>query len=297
MGILYFFPFSFTMLSMNIFRIINTRFLILLLMLLSLPGLFVYSSISFAQHPTSTPEFISTHFDVPISDIEFIFIKGGCYQMGDLWNEGSKDELPVHIVCVDSFYIGKYEITQGQWKKMMGENPSKFQQGDDYPVENISWNEAQEFISRLGSQGKSKYRMPTEAEWEYAARLGHKTIKYASATGEISHDLCNFDDTEGKDKWDRTSPVGSFTPLNSGIHDMCGNVWEWVEDSYKFDAYNKHSKFNPLITKEVSDRVIRGCGWSDDQEDCRVSYRDKIPQDCPVCSRRNDIGFRVVRER
>jgi sulfatase modifying factor 1 len=99
------------------------------------------------------------------------------------------------------------------------------------------------------------------------------------------------------DKWDRTSPVGSFPALKSGLHDMCGNVWEWIEDSYEFDAYKKHSRDNPLITKTVTDRVIRSCGWSDDQEDCRVSYRDKIPLDCPVCSRRNDIGFRVVREK
>ncbi len=217
--------------------------------------------------------------------------------MGDLWGKGSKDELPAHIVCVDSYYIGKYEVTQGQWKKIMGNNPSKSQQGDDYPVENITWNETHEFIIRLNAAGKVKYRLPTEAEWEYAARAGHQIIKYATSTGNISHDLCNFDDTDGSDTWDRTSPVGSFPPVSSGIYDMCGNVWEWVKDNYEFNAYKKHSLYNPLITKEAADRVIRGCGWSDEEEDCRVSYRDKVPQDCPVCSRRNDIGFRVVRER
>ncbi len=229
--------------------------------------------------------------------MEFTFIKGGCFEMGDLWNEGSGDELPVHIVCVDSFYIGTYEVTQGQWKKIMGENPSKFQQGDNYPVENITWNEAKEFITKLNGKGQGTYRLPTEAEWEYAARAGNNKIKFTTATGDISHDLCNYDNTEQKDKWDRTSPVGSFPSSESGLYDMCGNVWEWIEDSYEFDAYRKHTRFNPLITNKVSDRVIRGCGWSDDKEDCRVSYRDKIPQDCPVCSSRNDIGFRVVRER
>lgn len=229
--------------------------------------------------------------------MEFTFIKGGCYSMGDKWKEGSEDELPVHIVCVDSFYIGTYEVTQWQWKEIMANTPSKFPLGNDFPVENITWNEAKEFITKLNGKGQDTYRLPTEAEWEYAARTGNNNKKYATATGDISPDLCNFDDTEGMDKWDRTSPVGSFPGSNSGLHDMCGNVWEWVEDSYEFNAYKKHSRNNPLITKTVADRVIRGCGWSDDEEDCRVSYRDKVPQDCPVCSRRNDIGFRVVRER
>jgi len=282
---------------MNNFKIFNIRFFKHLIIILALSFLFVYSSKSLAGHPTSTSIFINASVpDDPSKGLEFTFIKGGCYQMGDLWKEGSEDELPVHIICVDSFNIGKYEVTQGEWKKIMGNNPSKFQQGDDFPVENVTWNEAKEFIAKLNSQGTDRYRLPTEAEWEYAARASNKKIKYTTATGEISHNLCNYDETGGMDKWDRTSPAGSFPALKSGLHDMCGNVWEWVEDSYDFNAYNKHSKFNPLITKKVSDRVIRGCGWSDDQEDCRISYRDKIPQDCPVCSRRNDIGFRIVRE-
>ena len=266
-------------------------------MLSALPFLFFYASTAFAGNQASTVEIIYSEIHKePSTGMAFTFIKGGCYKMGDLWDEGSKDELPVHIVCVDSFYLGTYEVSQEQWQKVMGSNPSKLPLGNDFPVENITWNEAQEFIAKLNSQGENKYRLPTEAEWEYAARSGNKKIKYATATGYISHDLCNFDSTNGIDKWDRTSPVGSFPSSKSALYDMCGNVWEWVEDSYQFDAYRKHVRNNPLITRKVADRVIRGCGWSDDQEDCRVSYRDKIPQDCPVCSRRNDIGFRVVRE-
>ncbi|TAN44631.1 MAG: formylglycine-generating enzyme family protein, partial [Nitrospirae bacterium] len=119
--------------------------------------------------------------------IEMVLVKGGCYQMGDTFGDGDSDEKPVHEVCVDDFYIGKFEVTQGQWQAVMGNNPSSFKNcGDNCPVESVSWNDVQEFISRLNkkvplSKGGTRglYRLPTEAEWEYAARSGGKREKYA----------------------------------------------------------------------------------------------------------------------
>ena len=106
----------------------------------------------------------------PITGMELVYIPKGCFQMGS--ENGSDDEKPVHEVCVDGFWMGKYEVTQGQWKKIMGENPAHFQKGDDYPVEQVSWKDAQKFISKLNQQSGKKYRLPTEAEWEYAACAG-----------------------------------------------------------------------------------------------------------------------------
>ncbi|HCZ11507.1 MAG TPA: formylglycine-generating enzyme family protein, partial [Nitrospiraceae bacterium] len=105
------------------------------------------------------------------TDMEFIFVKGGCWRMGDIFGEGEPDERPEHEVCVDGFYMGKYEVTQGQWKEIMGDSPSSFKDcGDNCPVENVSWNDVQEFIRKLNDRADGKYRLPTEAEWEYAAR-------------------------------------------------------------------------------------------------------------------------------
>lgn len=113
-------------------------------------------------------------FKDPVTGMEFVFIKGGCFDMGDTFGDGRADEKPVHEVCVGDFYIGIYEVTQAQWEKVMGNNPSKFKGGGNYPVERVSWNDIQDFIERLNRQGGKRYRLPTEAEWEYAARSGGK---------------------------------------------------------------------------------------------------------------------------
>ncbi|MEW6602442.1 MAG: SUMF1/EgtB/PvdO family nonheme iron enzyme [Nitrospirota bacterium] len=226
---------------------------------------------------------------------EFVLIKGGCFTMGD--ESGAGDEKPAHKVCLDDFFMGKYEITAGQWKKVMGKPPVDGPYVDDHPIVKISWQDAQQFIKKLNLMTGEAHRLPTEAEWEYAARGGVDNFRYATATGDISHDLCNYDDTAGKDEWTKTSPVGSFFPNRIGIFDMCGNVWEWVEDDYDSNAYNKHSEQNPLFKGTGSEQVIRGCGWSDAEGFCRLTAKDKLPPDCPHCNRRNDVGFRLVKVR
>lgn len=216
--------------------------------------------------------------------------------MGDIWGDGELDELPVHEVCINSFFISKYEVTQEQWINLMGSNPAKFRAGHNYPVENVSRSDIKEFIKRLNLRNHETYRLPTETEWEYAAKASGTPIKYATESGELNQELCNYDGTQGHDIWSRTSPAGSFPPNNSGLYDMCGNVWELVEDNYHFNAYEQHEHNNPLYIDSSSESVARGCGWSDSQVDCRISIRNKVSQDCPVCSRRNDIGFRLVKE-
>jgi formylglycine-generating enzyme required for sulfatase activity len=209
-----------------------------------------------------------------ITGIEFIFVKGGCYQMGDIFGDGESDEKPVHEVCVDDFYMGKYEVTQGQWKTIMGNNPSEFKQGDNYPVEKVSWNDVKVFMQKLNQRTGKKFRLPTEAEWEYAARSGGKNDKFSGFSDEKDlYQYANYCDSKcayipfkklvrRSDGYKKTAPVGSYKPNGLGLYDMTGNVKEWVEDVYAKDAYSKHSRNNPMHEVSDNDRVIRGGGWN-----------------------------------
>jgi len=216
-----------------------------------------------------------------------VMVSGGCYQMGDTFGDGYDNEKPVHEVCVSDFYISKYEVTQGQWKTVMGNNPFQFSScGDDCPVEQVSWNDAQEYIRRLNEKTKKKYRLPTEAEWEYAARSGGKHEKY-SGGNNIESVAWYSDNSEG-----RTHPVGQKRPNGLGIYDMSGNVWEWVQDIYNDAAYSAHSRNNPLYNTGIAKfRVIRGGSWNDDSGCARAAYRNIFG---PVY-RESFVGFRLAR--
>ncbi len=192
------------------------------------------------------------------TNIEFVLVKGGCYKMGDVFNDtGIDDERPVHEVCVDDFYLGKYEVTQRQWKEIMGKNPSGFQNGDNYPVENVSWEDAQVFIKKLNEKDGTKYRLPTEAEWEFAARERGRAVRFATGKNTIDEKAANFDarttfkmrNSEVELFRGATTPVGSFNSNELGLYDMSGNVWEWVQDVYSPFAYKHHQKKNPVNTR------------------------------------------------
>ena len=190
----------------------------------------------------------------PVTGMEFVFVKGGCYQMGSN-SGGSDDEKPVHEVCVDDFYIGKYEVTQGEWQKVMGNNPSHFKQcGSDCPVENVSWNEIIDFIRKLNGRSSLTFRLPTEAEWEYAAKGGENH----TYSGSNNVDAVAWYD---KNSGGKTHRVGTKQANGFGLYDMSGNVWEWVEDIYSRSAYSQHQRNNPIYTGSGSFRVFRGGDW------------------------------------
>jgi formylglycine-generating enzyme required for sulfatase activity len=232
-----------------------------------------------------------TEFNDPTTGMEFVFVKGGCYQMGDVFGHGNVDEVPVHEVCIRDFYIGKHEVTREQWGKIMSGNPFFPKGGDRYPVENISWHEVQEFIGRLNRLSRRKYieyRLPTEAEWEYAARSGGQKEKWAGTTRESELDEFAWTD---QNSGEQTHPVGLKKPNGLGLFDMSGNVWEWVADWYDQDYYRDSPRNNPRGPDRSWDhtKVIRGGSWISMPGDSRASLRAKA-----IPSVRGNLGFRLV---
>jgi|GEM_PF-558228 len=225
----------------------------------------------------------------PATGMEFVWVPGGCYQMGcGSWTDDCySHEKPVHEVCVDDFWMGKYEVTQGEWKKIMRNNRSGFKKGDNYPVEEISWNDAKKFIKSLNakSKGSFKFRLPSEAEWEYACRGGGKPEKYCGG-GDIDS-LAWY----GRHSGSSTHPVGTKKPNSLGIYDMSGNIWEWCEDIYAEDAYSKHSRNNPIYTGGGPKRVNRGGSWGNSASCCRSTDRSKYRSGWSG----DFLGFRLLR--
>lgn len=223
-------------------------------------------------------------FTDPTTGMELVYVPKGCFQMGDTFGDGESDEKPVHEVCVDGYFIGKYEVTQGEYTKITGNNPSNLKKGDRYPVEKVSWNDAQEFIRRLNERSGRIYRLPTEAEWEYAAKSGGRKEKYAGA------------DTPDGVAWyssnssGSTHPVGTKLPNGLGLYDMTGNVWEWCRDWYDANSYSGSLQDNPSGPSSGSYRVFRGGSWYLDQENLRAANRHRYSPSY----RYNNFGLRLV---
>lgn len=208
----------------------------------------------------------------PATGMEFAWVPGGCYEMGcdqdagDCW----EDESPRHEVCVDGFWLGRYEVTEGQWEMVMGENPSYVAQGSDYPVEMVSWEDAVAFIKNLEAMNDNTYvfRLPTEAEWEYACRSGGEEETYSG--GEDVDAAAWYDGNSNGQK----HRGGTRAPNGLGIYDMTGNVGEWVRDRYGADAYAAHSRDNPEYSSGGADRVVRGGCYGDYAWSTRCGVRD-----------------------
>ncbi len=209
-------------------------------------------------------------FKDSITGMEFVFVKGGCFQMGDTFGDGEAREKPVHEVCVDDFYLGIYEVTQAQWERVMGNNPSSFKKGGNYPVEQVSWNDVQNFIERLNGQARRQYRLPTEAEWEYAARSGGKRDKWAGTNSES--ELSDYG-WYNKNSGSSTHPVGEKKANGLGLYDMSGNVWEWCGDWYDENYYKNSPRDNPKGPNSGTYRVLRGGSWSYDPRYARAANR------------------------
>jgi formylglycine-generating enzyme required for sulfatase activity len=221
-------------------------------------------------------------------NIEFVSIPAGKFMMGcspgD--NECLGAENPRHEVAISrSFEMGKYEVTQEQWKTVMGSNPSLIKGEARLPVENVNWNDVQKFISKLNALNDGyRYRLPTEAEWEYAARSG--------ATGLYYGDLDAIGWHNGN-SGDETHPVGQKQPNGFGLYDMIGNIWEWCSDWYDEDFYKSSPAIDPKGPPTGSHKMIRGGSCFDDTRVARTSLRFGFV----VYFRHNSIGFRLCRER
>jgi len=240
---------------------------------------------------------------------EMVLVNGGTFLMGCSTEQGrdcNEDELPLHSVTVGSFYIGKYPITQKQWQLLMGDavekphgqgnenspvygeggeyHPYGYGEGDDFPRYYVSWEEAQEFIRRLNGATGKNYRLPTEAEWEFAARGGDKSKGYKYSGSDNLSDVAWFGENSG----DKTHSVGTKAPNELEIFDMSGNVWEWCCDWY--GVYSDSAQTDPAGSSSGSARVFRGGSWGCDAKSCRVSHRD----DGTPTPRCGDLGLRVV---
>ena len=220
----------------------------------------------------------------PITGMEFIWVPSGDFMMGSETIDYSK---PVHkVILTQGFWLGKYPVTQGQWAKVMGSNPSDFKKGDNYPVETVSWEDVQDYINQLNGKGSGGFRLPTEAQWEYACRSGGKDEKWAGCNDEsqLSH-YGWYDDNSGVE----THPVGQKRPNGLGLYDMSGNVWEWVEDWY--GDYPSGTVTDPQGPSSGSRRVYRGGSW-----DYRASYsRSANRNNYSPDYRYRGLGFRLSR--
>ncbi len=259
------------------------------------------------QNPNSPPSADLPRLWTNSLGMKFVRIEKGSFMMGstDSDKEASSDEKPQHRVNITKdFYMGQYEVTQAQWEVVMGSNPSYFK-GADRPVEQVSWEDVQVFIQKLNAkEGTNTYRLPTEAEWEYASRAGSSS-KYSF--GDDASQLCQYGNVadlkakETNSSWTvancndgvgaETSVVGRYRPNAWGLYDVHGNVWEWVQDWYNPDYYKNSPSSDPsnLIKNSSTRRVLRGGSWYDEPRYLRSAFRSgSLP-----AYRGSSIGFRL----
>ena len=230
-------------------------------------------------------------FEVEDVSFKMILVEHGSFTMGATSEQEDPydDEKPAHkVTLTKDYYMGETQVTQALWKSVMGENPSWFE-GEERPVEGVSWDDCKKFIRKLNRKLRSQlhgksFRLPTEAEWEFAARGGNKSCGYQfSGSDDLDEVACYSGNSD-----DETSDVASFEPNELGIYDMSGNVSEWCLDWY--GDYNSSAQTDPKGLTSGSDRVIRGGSWSLDVESCRLSYRENgSPDDSD-----NDLGLRLA---
>ena len=244
----------------------------------------------------------------PKTGMEFVWIPSGSFLMGDVFNDDIKserplghhymdgteteDERPVHEVELDGFWLGKFPVTRVEWSRLMGKPPRKKvgetdKNRDRYPVEVVSWLDCQQFILRLNDENSGNFRLPTEAEWEYACRSGGKKERY-SGSERLASDVACYYRTAKKNR-----EVGNLSPNGLGLFDMSGNVQEWVQDWYSSTYYAESPRKNPQGPQAGEKRVIRGGYYNCDFDKIRCSSRNSYP---PEHRHNGGIGFRVLKE-
>jgi formylglycine-generating enzyme required for sulfatase activity len=268
-------------------------------------------------------------FTDPATAMEFLPVAGGCFQMGDTFGDGDKDEKPVHEVCVNDFSMAKYDVTVGDFRRFVTAsgytteaekkdgcavwNGSKweygasnnwrnpgFDQDERHPVVCVSWNDAQAYVQWQAKESGKAYRLPTEAEWEYAARSGGKKYKYSWGNDAPSG---NIADESAKrqfptwvvwngydDGYVYTSPVGTYKPNELGLYDMTGNAWQWLNDWYGEKYYDESSRNNPKGPATGERKVLRGGSWFGVPRFVRASVRFRSDP----ANRFTNLGFRLV---
>ena len=228
----------------------------------------------------------SRTFTVKGISFTMVGVQGGTFTMGATPEQGGdvdSDEKPAHQVIVSSFAIGQTEVTQELWEAVMGSNPS-YWKGSKLPVEQVSWNDCQEFVKKLNALTGQNFRLPTEAEWEYAARGGSKSRGYKYSGSNNVDDVAWYDGNSGR----KTHDVATKLPNELGLYDMSGNVWEWCQDWY--GNYTEGAQMDPAGPASGSYRVNRGGGWDSGARNCRVAYRNRRSADC----RGDYLGLRLA---
>ncbi len=305
-----------------------TVLIVVLLCVLTIYAVPVYSTSS--QPPSAPDETANNGQRNKEMPDNMVFVKGGCYQMGDIFTEEPSSSKPVHEVCLDDFYAGKYEITIGEFRNFTAETGYKteaekqdgchswvgdgteekiknhywsntgFPQTDNHPVVCISWNDANNYIQWLNKKEGRNYRLLTEAEWEYAARSRGKNYLYSWGTGKPAGNIADESAREVlsglsiwegyRDGFSYTAPVGSFIANELGIHDMSGNVYEWVSDWQEKDYYSHSPRENPSGGADRTGKILRGGAWDLQPETARtISRYWNMAGARAVC-----IGFRIA---
>lgn len=247
------------------------------------------------QQPLRSGNFIETVNGIPFT---MVYVEGGTFQMGDVMGDNEyNSERPIHEVRLDGYFIGETTVTQALWRAVMGDNPSYFSDCDNCPVEHISWEDiSNKFLTKLHYLSGREYRLPTEAEWEYAARERGRSVRFGNGKNLADPKEINFDGgAEYKKPYsvvgqyrEKNTPVKTFAPNALGLYDMSGNVWEWCHDWYGY--YSVGPKVNPKGPDSGKFRIYRGGGWCNNPQAVRVFDRSRhVPK-----NRSSHIGFRLA---
>ena len=274
----------------------------LIALLMGLPGWLLFISAGTVQAAPQTP-LVWTDAE---TGLEFVWVAPGCFDMGDgeaqpLDQHGEPrsprhDEVPKHRVCVDGYWMGRYEITRDQWHRAMGTQGLPATAEARLPMVNVSWQAVQQFLQRLNARAAAgvRFRLPTEAEWEYACLPGEPQSDIGDNRWEREDELKVTTWFRGNKRGaEDASEVGTLAANPRGLHDMLGNVWEWVEDSYRPDAYQGHAGKNPRVTDQHERKVLRGGSFRSDIHRARCGARgfglidDALPT----------VGLRLVGEK
>ncbi len=266
----------------------------------SIPGnLYTQSNKTQACSGSAQHQNFEKHPDLLALAEQMIKIEGGCFEMGDVLKEGQGNEQPLHEVWLSDYCLGSFLVSQKIWTAVMSRNPSSFRTHDQLPVENVSYYDVLEFIDRLNQLTESNYRLPSEAEWEFAARERGDILRFGNGKNIAEPTEINFNaDISFKRSYSasgrflkQTSPIGSYPPNALGLFDMSGNLFEWTSDFYHENGYQMHGILDPVVNNNSSFVVARGGSWNNHASRLRCTCRSYFQP----AVRNPLVGFRLAR--